>query len=145
MEKELAITTKVKINLETISNLLVSAFEGGSNYWYVDMEFTKEPDMKKVKENIPSLYEKARYSYYPFGGEMIVFTDEELDLKNVQPVKKNKGDEGYILNMDRIKRGLELMAEKYSTHFADIMNENDDATTGDVFLQLCLFEDVIFG
>jgi hypothetical protein len=30
-------------------------------------------------------------------------------------------------------------------HFADVLNENDDAGTGDVFLQCCLFGEIIFG
>jgi hypothetical protein len=37
------------------------------------------------------------------------------------------------------------MADKYPRHIADILSENDDATTGDVFLQLCLFGDVVYG
>jgi hypothetical protein len=42
-------------------------------------------------------------------------------------------------------RGLQLMADKYPNHFADFMQENDDATTSDVFLQLSVFGELIFG
>jgi hypothetical protein len=40
---------------------------------------------------------------------------------------------------------LALMAEKEPRHFGDFMGENDDATTSDVFLQLCLFGEVVYG
>lgn len=37
------------------------------------------------------------------------------------------------------------MPVKYPRHWADVLAENDDATTGDVFLQCCLFGECIFG
>jgi hypothetical protein len=40
---------------------------------------------------------------------------------------------------------LRLMAEKEPRHFADFMQENDDAVTGDVFLQCVLLKAVIYG
>ena len=30
-------------------------------------------------------------------------------------------------------------------HLADFMSESDDASTGDVFLQLCIFGSVVYG
>ena len=49
----------------------------------------------------------------------------------------------YILNRDKIAAGLALLAD--TVHWVDFMDENEDGTTGDVFLQLCLFGDVVFG
>jgi hypothetical protein len=53
----------------------------------------------------------------------------------------------FTLNKAAIIRGKELMATdpQYSSHYADVLRENDDADTGDVFLQLCLFGEVVYG
>jgi hypothetical protein len=40
--------------------------------------------------------------------------------------------------------GLCRMAEKHPRHFADWRDENDDAETGDVFLQLVVLHDIVF-
>ena len=49
------------------------------------------------------------------------------------------------LGEKEILRGLEVMADKYPNHFGDAIAGNDDATTGDVFLQCCVFGDVLYG
>ena len=48
------------------------------------------------------------------------------------------------LNSAACARGLQLMAEDWSRHFQAFRDENEDAETGDVFLQLCVFGDVVF-
>lgn len=127
------ITVKSKISLQTISYLLVSAFEGGSNYWYSDLKFNKDkaPNVEKLKKDGIEFYEDCRHSYWALGGEMEVQEDETGDY--------------HVLNLETIKKGLEVMADKYDWHFADILEETDDATTGDVFLQCCLFGELVYG
>lgn len=60
------------------------------------------------------------------------------------------GEDGFpegknTLDRDSLKEGLSLMAEKYPKHFSYFMDENEDANTGDIFLQLCVFGEVVFG
>ena len=56
-------------------------------------------------------------------------------------------DKGLTYTLDRagIEKGLLIMKSVYPRHFGDAIAENDDATTGDVFLQCCLFGEVVFG
>ena len=42
-------------------------------------------------------------------------------------------------------RGLAVMAEKYPRHFGDFMRGDEDADTGDVFVQCATIGEVIFG
>lgn len=44
-----------------------------------------------------------------------------------------------------VRNGLKLMRDKYPYHFADLVSENDDLYTGDVWLQLAVFGEVIYG
>lgn len=49
------------------------------------------------------------------------------------------------ITMDNVRKGLELMQEQYPRHYADLVEEDDDAITGDVWLQLAVFGDIIYG
>jgi hypothetical protein len=121
------ITTTVDIDDDAIESLLVSALEGGSNYWYM------------ITESSPEHSELDYYETIRAGG-WIKFTANCDD----EPFEHD-GKTEWLLDRAAIARGLQVMAVNESQHFADILNENDDANTGDVFLQCCLFGEVIFG
>lgn len=53
-----------------------------------------------------------------------------------------EGEKEYLLNGEQIHNGLIVMAEEHTNHFWDILTGNFDQTTGDVFLQCCLFDEV---
>lgn len=77
---------------------------------------------------------KAKYSHeVPFFGGYVLIKDIE------------EKDAVYKLDREAIERGLKTMAEKYPKHFGDFMSENDDAITGDVFLQCCLLGKIVYG
>jgi hypothetical protein len=44
-----------------------------------------------------------------------------------------------------LQAGLNIMAENYPKHLTAIIEENDDAITGDVLLQCSLLGDVVYG
>lgn len=44
-----------------------------------------------------------------------------------------------------VQKGLELMRDKYPRHYANLVEEEDDLITGDVWLQLAVFGELIYG
>lgn len=115
---------------QRVIDLLNCALEGGSNYWIQSHQKNYPPGKGYAS------YEFA-YLEVPFdeGGSISFFTgDKGID-----------GLEGKLLNRASMEDGLRLMAEKYPKHWADFIGENEDADTGDVFLQLALFGEVVFG
>jgi hypothetical protein len=62
--------------------------------------------------------------------------DPEGDDAHFKPVK---------VTNEHLQRGLTLLAEKHPRHWNDFLNENTDADTGDIFLQLCVLGEVTFG
>ena len=48
----------------------------------------------------------------------------------------------HLLDSFAIRRGLQVFVEQYPHHFADMLLENGDMITGDVFVQCCLFGEV---
>lgn len=98
-------------------------------------------DALKYKQGLAhhnSVSYMAKHIDYPLnpGGHLIVSDAEGTDGE----VRKE------ILNLSSIRKGLQLMAEskEYAHHWRDFLAENDDAITADVFLQFCLFGEVIY-
>lgn len=133
----------VSISERQVRDLMCSAWEGGSNYWcgYKTTEgLTPEKidayrmQLTREGENDLTIYKWM----HPFlDGVTLVMTDacgEGADLE--QP---------WELNREKLLIGLQTMATKYPQHFNSLVGENDDAETGDVFLQCCLFGEIVFG
>lgn len=124
-----------EIDLHRISNLLCDALEGGSNYWYTIKEFI-EPTNTCIPYSCAAGEEGEIFKHldYPLneGGALIIVDKEDDDAKE------------YRLDLKSIETGLQTMADKFPYHWANFINENDDADTGDCFLQCCLFGDIIY-
>ena len=128
------ITTQLEVTNETIRDLMSCAFEGGSNYWYTAME-RGNPSTEPVSKE---LQKEWSWPYLlPTTGGSVTFSDA-YELEDGKVVT-------YTLDGESIKRGLNVMSEKFPNRFSDIINEDMDANTGDVFLQCCVFSDVIYG
>ena len=125
----------VKISWENISNLLCNALEGGSNYWYNIEEMHAPEDYSSVRSSENMIHSHLDYPCNP--GGYLVFSSLEDDEIN--------GQSRWVLDGASIYYGLKIMAEKYPKHFGDFIADNDDAITGDVFLQCCLFGEMIYG
>lgn len=127
-----------KIPLSRISDMLVNAFEGGSNYWYMIEKKTAPKTWDYLDEMRPR-NGKHWIQEYPLNerGEIIITSQEEESDTKGRKI-------GHRLNLHTIQQGLQIMADKFPKHFGDFMSEDDDADTADVFLQCCLFKDVIY-
>ena len=119
---------KTTVPDQRIEDLLCNALEGGSNYWYIIKKFNYPSG--QTKESLGITYPHIELPLK--GGSLTIG-----DIEGQMPDK--------VLDRAAITKGLELMAEKYPKHYADFLAENDDATTGDVFLQLAVFGEVVFG
>lgn len=124
----IAITATV--DWSKITNAIIGAFEGGSTYWLREYDYTYRPE--GVEGN--PLY--AEDQFWAKGGKMNLFYDDPDDQE--QRATKEVG-------LLEIKAGLRTMAEKDPRHFGDLVSENDDADTHDVFIQHVLFNEVIYG
>lgn len=124
----------INIDPQKIADLLCCAFEGGSNYWY-NIEGDKAPERYDFRTDESRIYPHLDYPLND-GGSLRICTLENDEIN---------GQDSWILNLESIQKGFHIMAEKYPKHFADILNDNIDVVTGDVFLQCCLFGELIYG
>ena len=126
---DLTIQVENKIPQQRLEDLLVTAFEGGSNYWCaINVDATTFPEGMGINDY------KYWYMSVPLedGGNMVIGEKEDESVGN-------------DLNLKTIKNGLEIMAKKYPYHYGNVVGDNFDAETADVFLQCCLYGDIIFG
>lgn len=114
----------ITVSYDRVSDLLCSAFEGGSNHWIGEIsvsEFPPEADFQ-YSQDVPLR-----------GGEL--------------KIKVYDGDE-FVFNLKTIEKGLNVffnLKEGEGGHHApNFMKCQDDAETGDVFLQCCLFGEIMF-
>ena len=129
MPDYIEVKTKVRIPHEKIQDLIITAVEGGCRYW-ASFKFPKDW--------------KEKYQSY----EQIPFKDGNIEVYDVET------DEllGY-LNRASIKIGLQLMADCKDLkgrqvphrHFKNLVTDNEDAETADVFMQLAVMGEVVFG
>ena len=99
-----------------IIDLLSTGLEGGINYW-------------------ASVYLEGGKSYYDIENPdwcIAVYDNETDDILGK-------------LNLASLQSGLQTMSNISISHYNNFVRENFDSETGDVFIQCCLFNEVIFG
>jgi hypothetical protein len=137
---ELTMEIVQDIPLSRFADLLVSAFEGGSNYWY-NIESFKKPEKFTELCGHETAEEAAMYRHMSYavnpGGAIVV--SDRVGCEEGDTVTKAE------LNLSVIRVGAILMAKQYPLHWANFVSGNDDAETGDVFLQCCVFGKIIYG
>lgn len=117
------VNIEFKITKQMIQDLLVCAFEGGSNYWYSQLEPLAETSKKEHPSD--SFYDNL--------------------VTNGFNLYDNEGGKHHKVTPGAFKIAMQIMRDKYPSHLADVQKENMDAATGDVFLQLAIFGDIIYG
>ncbi len=147
-------------------DVLVGAFEGGSNYWI--------GNVKKTYPEKASIFSMPTEETKKMKGKKIGFEEIELDEPlevpkdpdQLREFKKKTGFHGIydtLLNggeldicddqkaycgkvsMKTIREKIPQFIKKYPKKWKDIKEQNGDASTSDAFLQFMLFDEVIFG
>lgn len=129
----------------SVISLLVSALEGGSNYWYCNAHYDlpKGIEFGDFRPGGKFSPEDSEY-FHPL--QIIPFVEGcALTIEDTEAVDDDGEPKKYRVDVYALKRGLEIMSKKYPSHFQDFITENDDSETGDVFLQCCVFGELIYG
>ena len=129
MDKYIEVKATVRIPEQKINDMIVTAVEGGCRYW-ASFQFPK--DWKEKYQN---------YFEIPMQGGEIEVSDVEAD--------ELLG----VLNRATIQTGLQLMAnckdikgkQVPARHFKNLATDNEDAETADVFLQLAVIGEIVYG
>lgn len=126
------VSIDIDVDFDKIANLLCSAFESGYLNW-ARIEDYIEPNNVWHWNFLDDFNDGRVYEYvqYPLseGGAVILKCDGY--------------DKTFTLDLASIKSGLAAMA-KSCNRFSDIINDEIDAETGELFINYCLFGEVVF-
>ena len=132
----MTVSVSVNVPTSTIRDLLTCAVEGGSNYWAA---FREDPNfIKSITESDKNAYVKSE------GGEYYARYDIENPNYCLR-VSDAEGSSTYNVTLESFVNGLGVMANRYPRHFKDVITDNHDAETGDVFIQCSVFGEIVFG
>jgi hypothetical protein len=151
----MTIETKIEITKGELESMLVTAIEGGIDYWcYISLQDKREASLwleKEIEEKRLTRDKSIHYGWmdamfqgYP--NAIRIFDVEEAfeaetyeDFDNMEPI-------GY-LSMENIKKGLEKASVEYPRQFNEFCPEysNGDADDADVLFQLICLNDVVYG
>ena len=129
MDEYIEVKATVRIPNQKIQDLITTAIEGGCRYWA----------SYKFPENWKDKYKN--YSEIPLKNDNI----EVFDIETEELL-------GY-LNRASIKVGLQLMADRKdfkgkqipARHFKNLATDNEDGETADVFMQLAVMGEIVYG
>ena len=146
---------KKSLTKDNIIDLFVTALEGGSNYWYY-------MDLPKNIKSYGQSTSEAVGEYILQGGYIEVY-----DIEEYREVKRNyingdyditgdlKDDKSYYsdleetklgyVDMDKILESIPIIKKDYPEIWERILLEEGDAGDADVFLQLCVMGEVVYG
>ena len=125
-------------SVKQFQDQLLSAFEGGSNYWY-----------QITEHHFP---EGIKYRDFRLGGRL---TDPLDDFHPAEIIPVTEGCAlliccedhrfGVWLNLLALQYGFARLWETQSRMAADILTEDGDANTADCFLQMAVFGEIVYG
>lgn len=122
MAHEITITKRSILIDPDIDDLMVTALEGGINYWC---------DLAKAKL-VPDGIEHEYLSDLISRGGVIELHDEVMD-------------ERYDLNLSKFLNGVTMACEHYGFNSAQELLENHDAEVADVIIQFAIFGEIKYG
>ena len=120
-----------ELDYEVFENLIVTAIEGGCNYWmWVDRKLN--PELRELYRTEPLSVAIAKAV---FNDDItVVLTDAEND------------DETYELKASKVEGSIRKMIKNgYADVFRRIMSEEYDANDADIMFQYIVLGEVTFG
>ena len=128
------ITIKREMDYDSFEDLIVTALEGGSNYWYmIDLDnstgfikkYADDPRPKSIRI-ADALYNNEESSVTILDAE-----DEEEVLG--------------ILTYDSVRKALGNFPNDHQWALDNVLNGDYDANDADVVFQVLVMDDVVFG
>ena len=127
------ITTTYDVTPADITNLVVSALEGGYSPWLHKFELVENHGILRRGE---CWYGQDEVFANPF---IITATFDDPGLE------EGNGRKSLTFCHADVFEALQKMAQKAPHHFRNIVDDNTDAITGDVFMQFVLLGEIVYG
>ena len=139
-ERKFTATVTLEVTKERILDLLCTGIEAGFFFLHHSPE-SKRPSDESV---IPKEYIEQPYLAWCWGDGDVVFVNKD-EWNQALEDETCSTDEviRLYLNEEAIEKGLKLFGKHFPRHFADFIDDREDAITGDIFLQCCLLHEYV--
>jgi hypothetical protein len=129
---------------EDIIDLFVTALEGGSTYWYHIKHLPKEVLYNIKERRIPT---SEAIGEHILNGGYVQFYDAEGDEYDDDDYQEKHSDKDLLgtVDMNSILEAITIIKKDYPNVWENILDEQYDANDADIFLQLCVMGEVVFG
>lgn len=118
-----------EVNEDMIADWLITAFEGGSNYWISHIEYSDPELAYEASAQHENIAAYACPEYWVGGGCITIYVDEP-------------GFEEKTINLETL---AEAARKVRPVIFARLENGTYDADDADIVLQYAMFDEVVFG
>ena len=126
------ITKKLEVDFELFESWMITALEGGSNYWYFIKSLPKRDDLKEL-----AFSEALSKLVWTFDEKIEVFDIENQD---------DEDDEALgVIEKSKNVSTLQKLTKEYNQVFVNLTSENYDAMDCDIFFQVLVMDEVTFG
>ena len=130
---DFSVTVTTPVPHQRVADMFIGAFESGG---YMPWLHEAHPIVTPEYDKDGIWYSNAGF----WAGDFLV------ELRFDDPDKPEGNSEGCKqIGPAQVQAGLQWMATHQADHFSDMMQEQDDVDTHDVFLQSILFQEVIYG
>ena len=136
------VSKEVEVTEEMVKDVLCCGFEGGVGYWCQISGYKFPIGLNRKNVEFPHI-------------DLPVLEGGGVKCQDACK-EENDGEEEFpetILDLEKVKYGLGLLMsgkdkngkDLQPQHRYNFLNENTDSETGDVFIQLALFGEIVFG
>lgn len=126
-------TVQVEITYEQFENVIVTALEGGSNYWYLIDLGAAYDKHRKPPGTPPSVFLADLIWNKGYGLDVYDYESYDGDIDDVDQLGTIT-KESFLSNIQKEPWAL-----------SELINDNLDATSADVLFQLGVMGEVVFG
>jgi len=133
---------QVKLNLEyeTFENIICTALEGGSNYWYILGDIKGCPFPDELPGKAPS--ERIAYGLWHNKDAEVYIHDCEMDIRSES---EDDGELLGILTHNSVRERMQLATENHLSELESMISGDFDAWTADTLFQVLVMGEVVFG
>ena len=128
---KVTIKTSHEFSIQDLTDIMVTALEGGINYWCSRATIKLNPDGTywNIAESDQACIKYASDAV-PYDGRLILFDAES--------------EEEWELTLKKVMSGIQKYCEETNTNPAELMDDYD-ADTADQIIQYALFNEIVFG
>jgi len=129
---------QVKLNYETFENIICTALEGGSNYWYMLGDIIGCPLPDEMPDKAPS--ERIAHGLWHN-------KDARVDILDLEDGTEGIFEDELLgtLTYDNVRENMQLATENHLSELESMISGDFDAWTADTLFQVLVMGEVVFG